>query len=128
MYREPLLVSGKMGSVFELSSIITDTRLDFGDEVMDSKAYRRALMDLRHAQNPPGQVEDDQDRPDGPCIFRSKAVNTPTKKACYLPPRRSSSAERVPNVMSEDCTTRRKVDTSSFATSVWASPSFWSDA
>ncbi|KAF3312423.1 GTP-binding protein Rho1 [Orbilia oligospora] len=42
-------------SVFELSSIITDTRFDFDDQVIDSKAYRRALVNLRQAQAYSGQ-------------------------------------------------------------------------
>jgi hypothetical protein len=40
---------GSEESVFDLSSIITDTRFDFDEEVVSSTAYRRALTNLRHA-------------------------------------------------------------------------------
>jgi hypothetical protein len=36
-------------SVFEMSSIITDTRFDFDSEVMNSKAYQKAMVYLRQA-------------------------------------------------------------------------------
>ncbi|ERF72070.1 hypothetical protein EPUS_04988 [Endocarpon pusillum Z07020] len=44
--RPPEVVCGEQDSVFELSSIITDTRFDFDDEILDSRAYRRALTNI----------------------------------------------------------------------------------
>lgn len=44
--RPPEVVCGEQDSVFELSSIITDTRFDFDDEILDSRAYRRALANI----------------------------------------------------------------------------------
>lgn len=55
-----IVSSGEADSVFELSSIITDTRFDFDDLVIDSKAYRRALMNLRRAQSRASHSDQDQ--------------------------------------------------------------------
>jgi hypothetical protein len=43
----PEIICGDRDSVFELSSIITDTRFDFDDEILNSRAYRQALANLR---------------------------------------------------------------------------------
>ena len=44
--RPPEVVCGEQDSVFELSSIITDTCFDFDDEILNSRAYRRALANI----------------------------------------------------------------------------------
>ncbi|RVD85469.1 uncharacterized protein DFL_003790 [Arthrobotrys flagrans] len=58
-FRVPIAIVGnsEADSVFELSSIITDTRFDFDDQVINSKAYRRALANLRQAQNYSRQLD-----------------------------------------------------------------------
>ena len=51
-YPAPTAVVGNSDtdSVFELSSIIKDTRFDLDDQLIDSSAYRRALASLIQAQ------------------------------------------------------------------------------
>ncbi|KAF3933020.1 hypothetical protein ABW20_dc0105758 [Dactylellina cionopaga] len=58
-----IIGNSEVDSVFELSSIITDTRFDFDDQVVSSKAYRRALASLKQAQNDPGQLDNNLNGP-----------------------------------------------------------------
>jgi hypothetical protein len=66
-HRAPTAVVGisDADSVFELSSIITDTRFDFDDQVLQSKAYQRAMIylgqvqpQLKQATETPGTASD----------------------------------------------------------------------
>ncbi len=65
-YQVPTAIVGnsEADSVFELSSIVTDTRFDFDDQVINSKAYRRALGNLRQAQSHPGELDNNSDSPE----------------------------------------------------------------
>ncbi|KAJ9602906.1 hypothetical protein H2200_012686 [Cladophialophora chaetospira] len=65
-YQTPTTIVGnsETDSVFELSSIITDTRFDFDDQVINSKAYRRALGNLRQAQIDPNRLPINENRPE----------------------------------------------------------------
>ncbi|KAK6519735.1 GTP-binding protein Rho1, variant 2 [Arthrobotrys conoides] len=63
-YQVPTAIVGNSDkdSVFEISSIITDTRFDFDDQIINSKAYRRALVNLQQAQGYLEQLDNELDK------------------------------------------------------------------